>query len=76
MADGDANNGFSGGQEMAIDARAMGHRMGVKEEDSASHDVRKHIFLLNSLNYNEQGGSQKRTIEGCVSWMKRETMVG
>jgi hypothetical protein len=58
MADGDALDGFSGGDEMAIDARTMGHRMGVKEEDSASHDVRRGIFLSNSLNYNEQGKQQ------------------
>jgi hypothetical protein len=43
---------------MAIDARTMGHRMGVKEEDSASHDVRRGIFLSNSLNYKEQGKQQ------------------
>jgi hypothetical protein len=41
MADGDACDGFGGSDEMAIDARTMGHRMGVKEEDSASHDVRR-----------------------------------
>jgi hypothetical protein len=50
--------GFSGGDEMAIDARTMGHRVSVNEEDSASHDVRRGIFLSNSLNYNEQGKQQ------------------
>ena len=58
VAHGDANNGFSGGDEMAIDARTMGHRVGVNEEDSASHGVRRGIFLSNSLNYNEQGQQQ------------------
>lgn len=44
MADGDTFEGFGGGHEVTIDARAMGHRMGVEEEDSASHEVQREEF--------------------------------
>lgn len=46
MADGDALDGFGGRDEMTIDARAMGHRVGVEEEDLASHGVRRVYFSL------------------------------